>query len=321
MRAVPFRDLHPDQPPLRSHDLALPGGHRMHVREWGHPQGMPALLLHGGPGSGSAPFLWRSFDPARFRVIAPDQRGAGLSTPRGGIAHNTTADLLADLRQLRELLGIERWLVVGGSWGATLALAHALDAPEAVSGLLLRASFLSRHEDIERFFQQPPAGLEVAWQHFHDIVAPEPGHSLLAALHAGLCLEGDADRADALALAWWRWERSLARGTAEQAALAGDALQAQVDRLRVQAHYLVHACWLDAPSLPARCAARPPQVPIHMIHGLQDRICPPEAAQVLHAALPGSRMQWLAGAGHDPTHPAMVDAMVTALDAWAGAEA
>jgi proline iminopeptidase len=317
MRAVPSRDLYPDQPLLRSHDLALPGGHRMHVREWGHPQGQPALLLHGGPGSGCAPFLWRSFNPARFRVIAPDQRGAGLSTPRGGILHNTTTDLLADLRELRQLLGIERWLVVGGSWGATLALAHALDAPEAVSGLVMRASFLSRHEDIHRFFQLPPAGLEVAWQHFHDSVAPPPGQTLLTALHAGLCLQGDADRAGALAQAWWRWERSLARGMAEQATLAGDALQAQVDRLRVQAHYLLHACWLDAPSLPARCAAQPLPMPVQMIHGLQDRICPPETARVLHAALPGSTMQWIAGAGHDPTHPAMVDAMVTALDAWA----
>jgi proline iminopeptidase len=315
---VPGRDLYPDQPPLRIHAVDVPGGHRLHVREWGREDGLPALLLHGGPGSGCAPVLWRTFDPERYRVIAPDQRGAGLSAPRGDIRHNTLADLLADLRHLRRRLGIERWLVVGGSWGATLALAHALDEPDAVTGLLLRASFLARDTDIACFFQQPPAGLEPAWRAFRDAVAPGPGQTLLAALHDGLTSSSTppAQRRQ-LALAWWRWERSLARGQAEAATLEGPALDAQVDRLRVQAHFLAHACWLGEPTLPERCAARPPRMPVRLVHGRDDRICPPAGATLLHAALPGSTLQWIAGAGHDPAHPAMVHAMVWALDTWA----
>lgn len=127
-------------------------GHRVAVREWGTPDGLPVLLLHGGPGSGAAPFLWRAFDPQRFRVIVPDQRGAGASQPPGATHANTLAHLLADLRALRHALGLPGWLVAGGSWGATLALAHALDQPDAARGLALRAVFLARPADIAGFF-------------------------------------------------------------------------------------------------------------------------------------------------------------------------
>jgi proline iminopeptidase len=121
------------------HRLPVGGGHVMHVEEHGNPAGLPVLVLHGGPGSGSSPVLRRCFDQASYRIVCPDQRGAGQSTPRGGIEANTVDDLLADLRALRAHLRIPRWLVVGGSWGATLALLHALDTPEAVFyGLAIR---------------------------------------------------------------------------------------------------------------------------------------------------------------------------------------
>lgn len=307
---------YPDQPPYRTHALDADGGHRLHVREWGCADGIPALLLHGGPGTGSSPVLWRMFDPALYRVIAPDQRGSGLSTPRGQVAHNTTTHLLADLRALRTHLGIARWLVVGGSWGATLALAHALDAPEAVDGLLLRAIFLSRAEDIARFFDRPPPGRETSWRHFAASVAPTEGQSLLDALHTGLHGD-DSTLREAMALAWWRWERALAGWPDDQARLDGPALAAQVDRLRVQSHYLRQACWLDRPSLVDRCGTLNPDLPVHLVQGRQDAICPPEGAALLQSRMPQSRLEWVDDAGHDPTHPGMVAAMVGALDRWA----
>ncbi|MDE2455631.1 MAG: alpha/beta fold hydrolase, partial [Burkholderiales bacterium] len=124
--------LYPATPPRCEWQLAVDGGHRLHVREYGRADGIPAVVLHGGPGSGCSPLQPRFFDPARYRVICPDQRGAGLSQPRGSIEHNTTAHLLADLRRLREHLGLDGWLVVGGSWGATLAVAHAAAEPAAL---------------------------------------------------------------------------------------------------------------------------------------------------------------------------------------------
>ena len=146
----------------------------MHVEEHGDPAGLPALVLHGGPGSGSSPVLRRGFDPSRYRIICPDQRGAGRSTPAGAIAANTLADLLDDLRRLRAHLRIDRWLVVGGSWGATLALAHALDQPGAVAGLLLRNVFLARASDIHDVFAQAVRHGDPEWRILWNEARPRP---------------------------------------------------------------------------------------------------------------------------------------------------
>jgi proline iminopeptidase len=281
--------LYADQPPFRSWTLEAGQGHRLHVDEWGAPQGTPALLLHGGPGSGCSPLLRRFFDPARYRVICLDQRGAGRSQPRGATSHNETVHLLADLRLLRERLALPRWLVVGGSWGATLALAHALDEPQAVAGLLLRALFLPRQADIDAFFAGgPPLALRAA-----GLNGADPRRS---------------------ALAWWRHEqdRSGARGNEPE----GAALEALADRYRVQAHYLLHRCWLDDPPLLARCAALPP-VPTLLLHARDDRVCPPDAASALQARCPQVQLQWLERGGHDPAQPAMAAAMVSALERFA----
>ena len=245
-------------------------------------------MLHGGPGSGASPLLWRFFDPAQWHLVVPDQRGAGGSTPAGCTSANTTAHLLADLRQLRQALGIGRWTVAGGSWGATLALAHALDAPDAVAALLLRASFLAR------------------WSDFDALAAP----AQRAAWHAALASDATAPAA---ALDWWAHEQAAtapddADPVPATAPPAGAALQALVARYRVQAHFLAHGCWLNTPPLLDRVQALP-AVPTVLLHGTQDRLCAPDGALALHQRLPHSRLRWVAGAGHDPRHPAMVAAM------------
>ncbi len=290
-RCVSASSLFPDTAPFATHALGVGGGHVLQVQEFGRPDGLPAVVLHGGPGSGCSPLLRRVFDPARWRVICPDQRGAGGSRPRGGTAHNTTADLLADLRVIRERLAIDRWVVVGGSWGATLALAHAADDPPAVAALLLRASFLARREDIDGFF----------------------GALSLDELAAALAGD-DAAARERAALAWWRHEQSLAGTAAPEP--RGETLAAQVDRLRVQAHYLRHGCWLQSPSLLERCEAVP-RVPTHLIHARDDRICPPEGALALQRRLPQATLQWIEHAGHDAGHPAMVAAVMDALAGYA----
>ena len=283
-----------DPPPFRSHLFDVGQGHRLDVQESGCRDGIPALVLHGGPGSGCSPLLRRFFDPQRWRIVCVDQRGAGRSTPRGETAHNTTADLLADLRVVRERLEIPQWLVVGGSWGATLAIAHTLDAPDAVAGLLLRAVFLARRSDIDAFFAARDGLPALAWCGFGDV--------------------DDPTRA-ALAMDWWRREQTLA-GSPAGAPPHGEALAALVDRYRVQSHYLRHACWLDTPPLLDRAVALP-RVPTLLLHGTHDQVCPLKGGMALCERVPHAALRLVPGAGHDPAHPAMAAAMVESLAAFA----
>lgn len=280
----------------------------LHVDEFGHEAGLAVVVLHGGPGSGCSPVLRRVFDPDRYRIICMDQRGSGRSQPQGETRHNTTADLLADIRLMRERLGIERWLVSGGSWGATLALAHALDEPHAVLGLLMRSSFLARQVDIDDFF---------AGSHASFAGAPLDA-SFTRWLSEAMNGADDALRRRT-ALAWWRHEQSLIFGQGQQArslAPEGDALTSCINRYRVQSHYLAHTCWLgDAPLL-ARCHQLP-IVPTLLLHGTEDRICPPDGALALHQRLPHATLTWIPGAGHDPTHPGLMTATIDALDLFA----
>jgi proline iminopeptidase len=293
MAAMPTAEPFADLPPLATCLLEVTGGHRLHVGQWGCATGRPALVLHGGPGSGCSPLLRRGFDPARWRVVCVDQRGAGLSRPRAGLAHNTTAELLADLRAIREALGIARWLVVGGSWGATLAVLHAHDDPQAVDGLLLRSSFLARPADIDGFFRDAPAALREGWRGL--VAAPAP-------------------RQRALALAWWRWERKACGHAGALAEPTAAELDALVMRYRIQSHYLAQGCFLAQPLAETAAALAP--VPTLLLHGTADRVCPPEGALALQRAMPHARLRWIEAAGHDPAHPGMAAAMTHALAHW-----
>ncbi len=312
------RVLYPDVAPFKQWRLRVSHGHTLHVQEWGSPVGRPALVLHGGPGSGCSPLLGRFFDPSVYRVICVDQRGAGLSEPGGDVAHNHTDLLLEDLHALRRHLMLNQWLVVGGSWGAALALAHAAAEPAAVDGLLLRAVFLARQQDIDWFFQGAQQVRPLAWQDLAHALAADGSEPLLPLL-ADALLKGTPEQQAHAACAWRAWELSLVQPDASadpQQPPTGDALSALLRRYQIQVHYLMHRCWLNDPPLLARCT-QVPAVPTLILHGRQDQVCLPQAAAAVHAALAGSRLTWVADAGHDPTHPAMVDAMVRSLDDYA----
>jgi proline iminopeptidase len=300
--------LYADRPLLATHELPVEGGHVLHIAEWGSADGIAAVVMHGGPGSGGSSFLWRVFDPARFRVICVDQRGSGASRPAGAITNNSTADLIRDTETVRRYLAIDRWLVAGGSWGAALAIAYAAAHPDKVNALLLRSSFLARPTDVDAFFEGA---------HF-DGLGPPAGAAFLAGLSDAMQSTND-EHVHHTAITWWRHEHSLL-GDPTAAASApeptGAALVRCINRYRVQAHYLAHGCWLNDPPLLARCASLP-RVPTLILHAPDDRVCPPEAGELLRAALPHAGFAWTEGAGHDPTHPAMVAATVSALDSYA----
>ncbi len=297
--------------------LPVGGGHVLHWQQAGDAGGLPALVLHGGPGSGHSPALWRCFDLGRYRVTGFDQRGCGRSTPRGETRHNTTAHLIADIEALRRHLGVDRWLVVGGSWGATLALAYACRHPGALSGLLLRGLFVPSPAELHAFFQGARASHPEAWERF---AAPAPPGrrvqllSWLTELFAG----DDVALQLRATLAWRAWEHALA-GLAAPPEPAGDALQQALDRYRVMAHYLAHGCWIDAQQGAAGWgdAAGLAGLPIQFLHGSRDEVCRPAAARAVQQGLPGSRWCEVPGAGHDPFHPAMAARMGQALAGFA----
>lgn len=306
MHRVPTSSPTVIEPPLvATHEaVVVSGGHRLHVQTFGHALGKPVLLLHGGPGSGQSPALRRPFDGARLRIVCIDQRGCGASTPRGGVEHNTTADLVADIEVARHMLGIERWLVAGGSWGGALAVAYAAAHPAAVSGLLLRSTFVARDADVAAFFAGSPLEARAS-------AAATP---LLPFLRDAM-LGADERRRHEVAIAWWRWERAMSGGVPTDPP-QGEALAAVIDRYRVQSHYLAHGCWLQAPNL-LQLAPRLPQVPTLMLHGTDDRVCPLPAARELAACLRHARLAIIDGVGHDPLAPAMITAMRRALDHYA----
>lgn len=314
--------------PFRVESLPVADGHRLHVEHWGRDGGRPVLVLHGGPGSGGSPVLCRAFDAERFHVLMPDQRGAGRSQPAGRLVGNATASLVDDVERLRERLGAERWALAGGSWGATLALAVAAAVPQRVSALLLRNPFLARRADVDAFFRPIDDGRGQdagrAWQALVAVAPPDAHGRVLPALAARLTADDALDAAPdrpaiAAALAWWRWE-AVRSGHGLRELPTPDAVAAEtlVRRYRVQAHYLSQDCFLG-PDGVLPLLDRLPAVPIWLLQGQRDAVCPPAGAALLHARLPTARLLRVDGAGHDPTHPAMATAMREAVEALAEA--
>jgi proline iminopeptidase len=286
---------------LEAHDLPVSGGHVVHVDVFGSAAGRAALVLHGGPGSGQSPMLRSGFDGRDWRVVCIDQRGCGASTPRGSVEANTTDDLISDTEQVRTMLGIDDWLVVGGSWGASLAIAYAAAHARVVQGLLLRSTFGASRDHVAAFFDGGPFGGSIG--------------DVLCELRDSMLGDDDARRRET-ALAWWRWERNRQGMQAPPQPPTADAFAYVLDRYRVQSHYLFHDCWLGAPPLAQRCASLP-RVPVLMIHGRADLVCPIEGARQLAAHIPQAHWREFEGVGHDPTAPAMQAAMREALAAFA----
>lgn len=316
--AAPAHPLYPPIAPYASAQVDVGDGHSLYVEQCGKADGMPMVYLHGGPGSGCSPRHRQFFDPDLCRAVLFDQRGCGRSLPRGELQHNHTDALVKDMETLRLRLGIARWLVVGGSWGAGLALAYAQAHPQACLGLVLRGVFLGRASDVDWFFEGAAQRLPDAWQ---QLAGPVPASvtsnaagNVLQWLHAGL-QGSDAVAALACATAWEAWEQSLSqqRRVAPRVLALQDAEAALlVDKYRVQSHYLIHQCFRDAAGL-LQQADRLSGLPTAILHGRLDWICRPQAARDLHLSLPGSRLHWVEGCGHSPFEPANAAALVAAI--------
>ncbi len=304
---------YPPIEPHRSGMLPLDGLHTMYWEESGNPDGMPVLFLHGGPGSGSAPRHRQFFDPAHYRIVLFDQRGAGKSTPLGEWRANTTQLLVADIERLRSMLGVTQWLVFGGSWGSTLALAYGQAHPQNCLGFILRGIFLCTQAEIDWFLTGMGWFFPHAREQFVGAVPPDERHDLLAAY--GKRLFGD-DAAQSLRAArhWSSYEGSCLHLLPDPDVQQHyDAPEVALGIGRLEAHYFRNAGFLEPDQL-VRHVSLLHHLPAIIVQGRYDVICPPATAWRLHQAWPQARLQIVEDAGHAAFEPGTEAALLAATN-------
>ncbi len=312
-----LRTFYPPIEPYRTGRLDVGDGHSLYFEESGNPKGKPVVFLHGGPGSGTEPRQRRFFDPAHYRIVLFDQRGAGKSTPFASLENNTTWHLVADLEKLRQELGIEKWQVFGGSWGSTLALAYAEEHPDRVTELVLRGIFLVRKSEIDWFYQGGCSALfPDAWEDFLQPIPEGERGDLVRAYYQRLVSPDPAVRLPA-ARAWSVWE---GRTSYLQQSAAMIAKHDQEDFAnafaRIECHYFMHLGWLDGERSLLSNVHRIRHIPAVIVQGRYDVVCPMESAWALHRAWPEARLDISPAAGHSAFEVENVHRLVTATDGF-----
>ena len=315
----PLTWMYPPLEPHRTGTLEVDGGHTLYFEESGNPAGKPAVFLHGGPGGGTSPNQRRLFDPSRYRIVLFDQRGCGRSTPHASLERNTTWDLVADIERLRESLGIERWLVFGGSWGSTLALAYAETHPARVTELVLRGIFLLRRAELEWFYQSGASAIYAdAWEPYRDHVPEAERHDLMRAYHRRLTSDDRNVRLEA-ARRWSGWEGATSK------LVPDPALQSHMEEddvalamARIEAHYFVNRGWFDPEDQLLRDVGRIRHLPATIVQGRYDVVCPMTSAWDLHRAWPEADLVLTPDCGHSAFDPPNTRALVAATDRYAG---
>jgi proline iminopeptidase len=301
--------LYPELEPFAVQQLAVDGGHTIHVEACGNPRGFPTVFLHGGPGSRTRAVHRRFFDPQFYRIVLFDQRGCGQSTPLGSTADNTTRHLVADIEAIRNRMGLDRVMLFGGSWGSTLALAYAVAHPDRVAGMVLRGVFFATRAEVDWYLDALRNFVPEAWE----ALAQGESENLLARYH-GLVSGEDDRRALAAARRWVAYEEAimaLDAGT-KAAGPAGGAADV-LARARIQLHYLVHDCFL-APGELASGLGRLAGAPALIVQGRLDLVCPPRAAYELARLLPRAELRLVERGGHSATEPEIARALRRATD-------
>ena len=286
--------------------------HDIYVEECGSSDGIPVVFLHGGPGAGCEPYHRQLFDPEKYRIILFDQRGCGKSTPHASLDNNTTQHLIADMEKIREELGVEKWVVAGGSWGSTLALTYAETYPERTLGLIVRGIFLCTSKEIHWFYQEGASKIYPDyWQDFLAPIPEDEQNNLLKAYHKRLTGDNEIARMGA-AKAWSLWEARTATLLPSPSILEhfSDPRNA-LSIARIEAHYFVNNGFMEDNQL-LKNADRIKNIPGYIIHGRYDMICPIQQAFDLHNAWPISELFVVQGAGHSAGEPGISSALIKA---------
>jgi proline iminopeptidase len=310
-----MRDLYPAIEPYDQGMLPVSPVHTLYYEQCGNPQGQPVVFLHGGPGGGISPDYRRFFDPAAYRIVLFDQRGSGKSTPHANLEENTTWHLVADIEQLREHLGIESWVVFGGSWGSTLALAYAQTHPARARALVLRGIFLCRPKEIRWFYQEGASAVYPdAWEHYVKVIPEAERADLLGAFHRRLTSDDEAVRLEA-ARAWSVWEGSTSKLYPDEDFIAhfGDP-QFALAFARIECHYFMNNAFFETDNYLIENVGRIRHIPAVIVQGRYDVVCPLMSAWELHRAWPEADLQIIPNAGHSALEPGTRSALVEATD-------
>ncbi len=313
-----MRTLYDEIEPYNQGYLQVSPIHSLYYEESGNPDGKPVVFLHGGPGGGSDPIHRRFFSPKAYRIVVFDQRGAGRSTPHACLEENTTWHLVEDIERLREHLGIDRWVVFGGSWGSTLALAYAETHPSRVKALALRGIFLCRPEEIDWFYQKgADAIFPDVWEDYVNQIPPEERDNMVAAYYRRLTSEDEAVRW-AAARAWSVWEGSTSKLFMSPSLIEDFAEpQKAVALARIECHYFINNTFMPTPNYLIENIDKIRHIPAVIVQGRYDVVCPMMSAWRLHRAWPEARLEIIPDAGHSVTEPGITDALIRAMDEFA----
>ena len=312
--------LYPAIRPYQKGFLRVSPLHEIYYEQSGNPQGKPAVFLHGGPGGGTDPGMRRFFDPQRYRIVLFDQRGCGASRPHAELRENTTWDLVSDIDALRAHLGLERWLVFGGSWGSTLAIAYAQRHPQRVTELVLRGIFLLRRSELEWFYQDPLGAGSLFPDHWEQYVAPIPAperSDMMQAYYRRLTAPDKAIRA-AAARTWSVWEGATSHLRTDPKYVAKfDDPDFAAAFARIEAHYFVNRGFLDPDDQLLRQVDRMRHIPGVIVQGRYDVVCPMRSAWDLHRAWPEALLRVVPDAGHSAFEPGIARELVAATNRFA----
>jgi proline iminopeptidase len=316
--------LYPPIKPFRSGYLKVSALHEIYYELSGNPEGKPAVFLHGGPGAGTDPSHRSLFDPKRYLIVLFDQRGCGKSRPHAELRENTTWDLTADIETLREHLGVDQWLVFGGSWGSTLAIAYAEQHPARVSELVLRGIFLLRQSEIDWLYQNPQGAGSLfpdRWADYEAHIPKRERADMVSAYHRRLTSRSATVRA-AAARAWSIWEGATSHLLMSPSYLEKfeDALYAAAFA-RIECHYFINKGFLKRDDQLLRDVKRIRHIPAVIVQGRYDAVCPMRSAWDLHCAWPEAKLHVIPDAGHSAFEPGNCAQLVAATDAFASRRA
>jgi proline iminopeptidase len=307
--------LFPEIEPFENGFLPVSELHTLYYEQVGNPNGKPVLFLHGGPGGGLHPIYRRYFDPQFYRVILFDQRGCGQSTPHAELRENDTWALVSDIEKIRERLGIDQWVVFGGSWGSTLALSYAVTHPERVLGLILRGIFLCRKWEIHWFYQDGASHIYPdAWENYLKPIAPEEREDLVRAFYRRLISEDEQVRLEA-ARAWSVWEAATSKLYQDQKAMQDfENPQRALAFARIECHYFVNAAFMPSDTYLLEKARTIQHIPTRIVQGRYDIVCPIQTAWELSKAMPQAELRIIQDAGHSMTEPGTMRELLQATE-------
>jgi proline iminopeptidase len=307
-------NLYPELDILEKRSIKVDHLHEVYYEICGNPTGKPVVFLHGGPGSGCNPAQRRFFDPAHYKIILIDQRGCGRSTPQGETRNNTTDDLVNDIDLIRKELGIEKWLVFGGSWGSTLALAYAIRHTSHVVGLILRGIFLSRTSELNWFLGEVKTFYPEPWFALCESIPQNLKNNTLA-YYKELIFSNDENISIPAAIRWNTFESSimslLPRPPGNDSEING---QVELARARIQIHYIENNCFVGSRDLIAEAAGKLAAIPTVIVQGRYDMVCPPITAWELGKAMPHAEFHMIADAGHSAMETGTTSALVAATE-------